>query len=128
MQYGGLICSALSMGLSLDIYGQSSAHSIGMFLSRSRTLGPSNQTSETDATFPIPPSLSLTIVLDQYRIFLTALFLVIRMFVPPLFLAFADDLSILRIGPKFLPVIISSAPALALRLAADDLLGAVNGT
>ena len=81
-----------------------------------------------DATFPIPPSLSLTIVLDEYRIFLTALFLVIRMFVPPLFLAFADDLSILRIGPKLLPVIISSAPALALRLAADDLLGAVNGT
>jgi hypothetical protein len=70
----------------------------------------------------------LTIVLDQHRVLLTALFLVIRMFVPPLFLAFADDLAILRISPKLLPVIIGSAPALALRSAADGLLWTVGRT
>jgi hypothetical protein len=50
------------------------------------------------------------------------------MFVPPLFLAFADDLAILRISPKLLPVIIGSAPALALRSAADGLLWTVGRT
>jgi hypothetical protein len=48
------------------------------------------------------------------------------MLVPPLLLAFAYDLAILRVSRQFLAVIIGAAPALALRLAADHLLGTIN--
>jgi hypothetical protein len=70
----------------------------------------------------IPSSLSLTIALDQLRVLLTALFLVMGMFVPPLLLAIANDLAILRIYFEFPSVIVSAALALALRSAANGLL------
>jgi len=80
-----------------------------------------------DATLLITLPLPLTIALEQFRVLLAALFLVVGMLVPPLLLAVADHLAILRVRPKFLPVIIGPAPALALWLTADDLLWAVNG-
>jgi len=51
-----------------------------------------------------------------------------RMFIPPLFLAFADDLAIFWIYFELPPVIVSAAPALALRSAADGLLWTVGRT
>jgi len=44
------------------------------------------------------------------------------MFVPPLLLAVAYHLAILRVACQFLPVIFSATPALTLRPAADLLL------
>jgi hypothetical protein len=79
-----------------------------------------------DAASLITLALSLTIALDQQRILPTALSLIIRMFVPPLLLAVADNLAVLRVVPKLLPVIVGPAPALTLRLAADELLRTVN--
>jgi hypothetical protein len=49
------------------------------------------------------------------------------MFVPPLLLTVAHHLEILWICGQLLPVIIAAAPALALRLTADDLLGTISG-
>ena len=51
-----------------------------------------------------------------------------RMFVPPLLLAIANDLAIFRIYFELPSVIVSAAPALALRLAADGLLWTVGRT
>jgi hypothetical protein len=79
-----------------------------------------------DATLLITLPLLLTVALDQLRILLTALFLVAGMLVPPLLLAVADDLAILRVGRQLLAVILSPASALALRLTADHLLGTIN--
>jgi hypothetical protein len=50
------------------------------------------------------------------------------MFVPPLLLALANDLAILRIYFELPSVIVSAAPALALRSAADGLLWTVGRT
>jgi hypothetical protein len=72
--------------------------------------------------------LSLAIALDQHGILLAVLFLVMRMFVPPLLLAIANDLAIFRIYFELPSVIVSAAPALALRLAADGLLWTVGRT
>jgi len=62
----------------------------------------------------IPLSLALTVVFDQRRILPTTLLLIIGMLVPPLLLAFAHDLPILRVGRQLLAVIIAPAPALTL--------------
>jgi hypothetical protein len=72
--------------------------------------------------------LSLAIALDQHGILLAALFLVMRMFVPPLLLAIANDLAIFRICFELPSVIVSAAPTLALRSAADGLLWTVERT
>src|ERR1700758_4369054 len=74
----------------------------------------------------IPLSLPLTVVLDRFWVRLATLFLILGMLVPPLLLAVAHDLAIYRVSRQFLAVIIGAAPALALRLAADHLLGAIN--
>jgi hypothetical protein len=50
------------------------------------------------------------------------------MFVPPLLLAIANDLAILRICLEFPSVIVSAAPSLALRSAADGLLWTIGRT
>jgi len=72
--------------------------------------------------------LSLTIALDQLWILLTVLFLVMMMFVPPLLLAIANQLAIFRIYFELPSVIVSAAPTLALRSAADGLLWTVRRT
>jgi len=72
--------------------------------------------------------LSLTIALDQLGILLTVLFLVMRMFAPPLLLAIANHLAILRVYFKLPSVIVSAATALALRSAADTLLWTIRRT
>jgi hypothetical protein len=51
-----------------------------------------------------------------------------RMFVPPLLLAIANNLAIFRIYFELPSVIVSAAPTLALRSAADDLLWTVGRT
>jgi hypothetical protein len=71
--------------------------------------------------------LPLAITLHQFRVLLAALFLIMGMLAPPLLLAVAHDLAIFRVSRQFLAVIISAAPALTLRLAADHLLRAING-
>jgi hypothetical protein len=60
--------------------------------------------------------LSLAIALDQHGILLAVLFLVMRMFVPPLLLAIANDLAIFRIYFELPSVTVSAPPTLALRL------------
>jgi hypothetical protein len=72
--------------------------------------------------------LSLTIALDQLGILLTVLFLVMRMFVPPLLLAITNHLAILRICFELPSVIVSAATALAFRSAADSLLWTIRRT
>jgi hypothetical protein len=72
--------------------------------------------------------LSLAIALDQHWILLPVLFLVMRMFVPPLLLAIANDLAIFRIYFELPSVIVSAATALAFRSAADGLLWTVGRT
>jgi len=52
---------------------------------------------------------------------------IIGMSLPPLSLAVMGDLPILRIRTQLLPVILSTALPLTLRLAADHLLPAING-
>jgi hypothetical protein len=51
---------------------------------------------------------------------------VVGMSLPPLSLAIARDLAILRIRTQLVPVIIGAALALALRFTADHLLGTKN--
>jgi hypothetical protein len=72
--------------------------------------------------------LSLAIALDQHGILLAVLFLVMRMFLPPLLLAIANDLAIFRIYFELPSVIVSAAPTLAFRSAADGLLWTVERT
>jgi hypothetical protein len=48
-------------------------------------------------TLPVPQFLALTVALDQLRVLLAVLFLVLGMFVPPLLLAVAYGLEILWI-------------------------------
>jgi len=79
---------------------------------------------QTPSLIPLP--LSFTVVLHHFRVRLATLFLILRMFVPPLLLAFTHDLAIFRISRQFLAVIICATPALALWLAADLLLGTIN--
>jgi hypothetical protein len=80
-----------------------------------------------EAAFLVPLLLPLTVACTHLGMPLTALFLVAGMFVPPLLLALADDLAIHRVACQLLPMIISPAPALALRPAADHLLRTVSG-
>jgi len=68
----------------------------------------------------------LPISLDRPRVSLSALLLVVRMFVPPLLLAFANHLAIHDIGHQLLAVVVGSSLALTGRLATDDLLGSVD--
>jgi hypothetical protein len=70
--------------------------------------------------------VSLPIGLHGPRVLLAVLFLVVRMFVPPLLLAFAHDLAIHRVRLQLFAVIVSSSLALTGRLAADNLLGSVD--
>jgi hypothetical protein len=79
------------------------------------------------AALLIPLSLPLAVVLHQFWVRLATLFLILGMLVPPLHLAVAHDLAIFRVSRQFLAVIIGAAPALALRLAADRLLGTIDG-
>jgi hypothetical protein len=71
--------------------------------------------------------LLLAITLDGFRMLRKILPKVVGMSLPPLSLAIAGDLAILRIRAQLLPVIIAAALALALRLAADNLLRTING-
>jgi hypothetical protein len=77
------------------------------------------------AALLIPLSLTLTVVLYLLWVRSAVLLLIIGMLVPPLLLAFAHDLAILRVRCKLLTVIIAPAPALTLWLAADPLLGTI---
>ena len=52
--------------------------------------------------------------------------LVVRMFIPPLLLAFANDLAIHGIDHQLLAVVVGSSLALTGRLATDNLLGSVD--
>jgi len=52
----------------------------------------------------------LAVVLHHFRIRPPALLLILGMLVPPLLLAFAYDLAILRVSRQFLAVIIGAAP------------------
>jgi hypothetical protein len=79
-----------------------------------------------DAALLIALLLSLPIGLHGPRVLLAVLFLVVRMFVPPLLLAFADDLAIQGVSLQLFAVIVSSSMALTGRLAADNLLGSVD--
>jgi hypothetical protein len=74
----------------------------------------------------IPLLLPLPISLDDPRVSLSALLLVVRMFIPPLLLAFANDLAIHGIGDQLLAVVVGSSLALTGRLATDHLLGSVD--
>lgn len=80
-----------------------------------------------DAALLIPLSLTLPIALHQFWILLAVLFLVVGMFVPPLLLAVADDLEVLRVGGQLLAVIIATPPSLALRPTAHPLPRTING-
>ena len=80
-----------------------------------------------DPTLLIAQSLVLTVALDQLRVLLAVLFLVVGMFVPPLLLTVAHDLEILRVCRQLLPVIIAAAPTLALRPTAYALLRTIDG-
>jgi hypothetical protein len=71
--------------------------------------------------------LALTVALDQFRVLLAVLFLVVGMFVPLLLLAVAHPLEILRVCRQLLPVIIAAAPTLALRPTAHALLRTISG-
>lgn len=75
----------------------------------------------------IPLLLPLTVGGKHFRTPLAALFLVVRMFLPPLLLAVTDDLAIQGIGRLLLAMIISPPLALALGLAADHLLRSIDG-
>jgi hypothetical protein len=79
-----------------------------------------------DTTLLVTLPLALTVALDQLRVLLAVLFLVVGMFVPPLLLAVVDDLAILRVGRQLLPVIIAAAPTLARRPTAYALLRTIN--
>src|SRR5262249_38609918 len=70
--------------------------------------------------------LLFTVFLHHFRVSLATLFLILGMFVPPLLLALAHDLAILRVNRQFVAVIIAATPTLTLRLAADHLLGTIN--
>ena len=112
-----------------------------LFLSRLRTSGPNSQTSDAecfrskakmflnkkfDPTLPIPQSLPLTVALDQLRVLLAVLFLVVAMFVLPLLLAVAHHLEILWVCCQLLAVIIAASPTLALRPTAHGLLRTIS--
>jgi hypothetical protein len=75
----------------------------------------------------VTPLLLLTIPCDGFRMLRKILPKVVGMSLPPLSLTIARDLTILRIRAQLLPVIIAAASALALRLAADNLLRTING-
>ena len=62
----------------------------------------------------IPLPMPFTVVLYQFGVRLAAMFLILRMLVPPLLLTFPHDLAIFRIHRQFLAVIISTAPFLSL--------------
>jgi len=79
-----------------------------------------------DTTTLITLPLFLTVALDQFRVLLAALFLVVGMLVPPLLLAVANDLAILRVRRQLPPVIIAAAPTLALWPTAYALLRTIN--
>jgi hypothetical protein len=79
-----------------------------------------------DTTLLITQSLALTVALGQLRVLLAVLFLVVRMFDPPLLLAVAHDLEILRVCRQLLPVIIAASPTLALRPTAHALLRTIS--
>ena len=68
----------------------------------------------------------MAIVLYQLRILQAALFLILGMLIPPLLLAFAHHLTVFRVRRQFLAVIISPAPMLTFRLAANYLLGTID--
>ena len=80
--------------------------------------GMDEQTARKDRRLGQVPSL---------RVRSAVLLLIIGMLVPPLLLAFARHLVIFRASRQLLAEIIGTAPALALRLTADSLLGTING-
>ena len=80
---------------------------------------------ETALLIALP--LALPIGLDHGRDLLSALSLIVGVLVPPLPLTIAHHLAIDRIGVEFLAVILGAPLALALRLAADQLLRAIDG-
>ena len=68
----------------------------------------------------------MTVSFNQLRVLLAVLFLVAGMFLPPLLLAVAHHLEILRVCRQLLPVIIAAAPTLALQPTAHALLRTIN--
>jgi hypothetical protein len=68
----------------------------------------------------------LAVVFQHLRVLLAVLFLVVGMFVPPLLLAVAHHLEILRVYRQLLAVIIAAAPTLALRPTAHALLRTIS--
>jgi hypothetical protein len=74
-----------------------------------------------DAAFLVALALPLPVGRDHLGVPLASLFLIVRMFVPPLPLTVAHDLAIERIGLQLLAMIVSASLALADRLAANHL-------
>ena len=74
-----------------------------------------------DAAFLLALALPLPIGRDHLGVLLTSLFLIVGMFVPPLPLTVAHDLTIERIGLQLLAMIVSASLALAGWLAANHL-------
>jgi hypothetical protein len=69
-----------------------------------------------DAALLIPLLLPLAISLERPRVSLSVLLLVVRMFIPPLPLGFANDLALHGIGHQLLAVVVGSSLALTSRL------------
>lgn len=71
--------------------------------------------------------LRLAVALRGLRMSLPVVLLVAGMGSPPLLAAVTHDLAVLEIGLKFPAVIVTVAATLAVRLAADPLLGTIEG-
>ena len=78
-----------------------------------------------DAPFAVALPLLLPIPLSGVSVGLPVFFLVVRMVGSPLLSAVANYLGILRIRGDLVAVIVVAAAALAIRVAADALLGTV---
>lgn len=71
--------------------------------------------------------LLLAVPLDRFRVPLPILLLVVGMCIAPLFPAFLHHLGVDRIGANLFAVIIPAALPLAIRMAANKLLGVITG-
>ena len=76
----------------------------------------------------VPPLLAFAIPFDCFRMLRAVVRKIVGMSLAPLFLAVVGDLTIFRICFELASVIVSAAPALALRSAADGLLWMVGRT
>jgi hypothetical protein len=76
----------------------------------------------------VPPLLAFAIPFDRFRMLRAVVRKIVGMSLAPLLLAVVSDLTIFRICLELASVIVSAAPALALRSAADGLLWTVGRT